>query len=153
MKKLTLIRVNVDTTTFEEVFFRKTFIEKSTEQKAREAANFILKLEEDRFGLITGYQEVSYSAETMAYMNDQLLNLQNEYLALFKGKTTTTTRHYSFVLEPLPDNADQRKVLCKFSPTQGVLDTKSPFGEPVTIEFTKAGNITKVEQHHKVRER
>ncbi len=145
-------RINVDTTTFEEVFFRKTFIEKSTEQKAREAANFILKLEEDRFGLITGYQEVSYSAETMAYMNDQLLNLQNEYLALFKGKTTTTTRHFSFVFEPLPDNAAQRKVLCKFSPTQGVLDTKSPFGEPVTIEFTKAGNIKKVEQHHKLRE-
>jgi hypothetical protein len=86
-------RINVDTTTFEEVFFRKTFIEKTTEQKAREAANFILRLEDQRLSLITGYHEVNYSAEVMQFMNEELRGLQEEYLALFKGKTVTTTSH------------------------------------------------------------
>ncbi len=146
-------RINVDTTTFEEVFFRKTFIEKSTEQKAREAANFILKLEDQRFSLITGYHEVNYSAEVMKYMNDQLLNLQNEYLTLFKGKTITTNHHYSYFYEPLPDNENQRQILCKFSPSLGILDKKSASGEPVTIEFNKAGNVAQVAGHQKMREK
>lgn len=146
-------RISLDTTTFEEIFFRKTFIEKTTEQKAREAANFILKLEEHRFSLITGYQEVNYSAEVMQFMNQQLLDLQNEYLALFKGKKITTTSHYSFVYEPLPGNDKNPVTLFKFSANSGLIEKESPGGEPVRIHYSQAFNTQMLTAHQASREK
>lgn len=146
-------RISVDTTTFEEIFFRKTFIEKSTEQKAREAANFILKLEEHRFSLITGYQEVNYSAEVMQFMNQQLLDLQNEYLALFKGKKITTTSHYSFVYEPLPGNNKNPVTLFRFSAGSGLIDKEMQGGEPVRIYYSQAFNTQMITSHQASREK
>lgn len=146
-------RISVDTTTFEEVFFRKTFIEKTTEQKAREAANFILKLEEQRFSLITGYHEVNYSAEVMQFMNDELKGLQDEYLALFKGKSVTTTTHHSFIYMPQPGKENEPLTLFKFAPNRGIVEKEYPVGEPVQIFFNKVNNTRFLANHQSVRDR
>jgi hypothetical protein len=145
-------RISVDTTTFEEVFFRKTFIEKTTEQKAREAADFILKLEDHRFSLLTGYHEVNYSAEVMQFMNEQLKELQEEYLALFKGKTITTTSHFSFIFVPENDKEGIPETIFRFSPNRGVVDKDFPGGDAVQLTFRSAGNVASVQQHHPRRE-
>jgi hypothetical protein len=47
-------RISVDTTTIEQKVFRKISAAKTTEQKAKEAADFILKLDESMFNLING---------------------------------------------------------------------------------------------------
>ena len=69
---------------------KRTMVEKSPEQKAREAADFISKIKEDRFNLLTGYQEVSYNQETLEYMDTQLKLLEKEYMKLFTGIFTGT---------------------------------------------------------------
>jgi len=145
-------RISVDTTTFEEVFFRKTFIEKTTEQKAREAADFILKLEDHRFSLITGYHEVNYSAEVMQYMNEQLRELQEEYLALFKGKTITTTSHYTFTFDPNPRRENEPLTLFRFATNRGLVDKDFPIGDPVQIRYTRAGKPEQMARHQLLRE-
>jgi hypothetical protein len=146
-------RISVDTTTFEEVFFRKTFIEKTTEQKAREAANFILKLEDHRLSLITGYHEVNYSAEVMQFMNEELIQLQEEYLALFKGKTVTTTSHYSFVYVPQPGRENDPFTLFKFASNRGIVEKEYPVGEAVQINFRRASNVRNMANHQALREK
>lgn len=146
-------RISVDTTTFEEIFFRKTFIEKSTEQKAREAADFILKLEDHRLSLITGYHEVNYSAEVMRFMNDELRELQEEYLALFKGKTVTGTSHHSFIFVPEPGSENELLTLFRFDPRRGILDKEFPAGEAVHIFFEKSQKTYQPAVHHIARER
>ena len=146
-------RISLDTTTFEEIFFRKTFIEKSTEQKAREAADFILKLEDHRLSLVTGYHEVNYSAEVMRFMNDELKQLQDEYLALFKGKTTTSTSQYSFIFDPQAGNEDEPLTLFKFDTRRGVVDKAFPAGEAVQVSFTGSGKTWRTMHHQKEREK
>lgn len=145
-------RISIDTTTFEEIFFRKTFIEKTTEQKAREAADFILKLEDHRLSLITGYHEVNYSAEVMQFMNDELRHLQEEYLALFKGKTIVSTDHFSYIFIPEPENEGKTLTLFKFDPQRGILEKEYPAGEAVQIAFRKANNTFQMAMHHQARD-
>jgi hypothetical protein len=145
-------KISVDTTTFEEIFFRKTFIEKTTEQKAREAANFILKLEDQRFSLLTGYHEVNYSAEVMQFMNDELRQLQDEYLALFKGKTVTTTSHYSYIYKPEPGKENNPVTLFKFASNRGIVEKEYPVGDPVKLSFRKLGNTAQMSSHQTLRE-
>lgn len=146
-------RISVDTITFEEIFFRKTFIEKTTEEKARMAADFILSLEEHRLNLITGYHEVGYSTEAMQFMNDELEKLQEEYLALFKGETITTTHHHSFVFMPQPGQDNEPLTLFKFASNRGIVEKEYPVGEPVQIYFHPAGNINAMARHQALREK
>ncbi len=145
-------RISIDTTTFEEIFFRKTFIEKTTEQKAREAADFILKLEDHRLSLITGYQEVNYSAEVMQYMNEQLRDLQDEYLALFKGKKVTSTSHYTFTFEPKAGKENEPLTLFRFAANRGIIDKELPLGEQVQIYFSATGQTRKIATHQLLRD-
>jgi len=144
-------RISVDTITFEEAFFRKTFIEKTTEQKAREAANFILKLEEQRFSLITGFHEVDYSAEVMQFMNNELKSLQDEYLALFKGKSLTTTTHQSFIYVPQAGKDNESLTLFRFAPNRGIVEKEYPVGEPVQFHFNKVNTTRHVANHQSAR--
>lgn len=129
-------RVTVDTLTFERITFPKTYIEKSPEQKARQAADFILKLEEDRQKLISGFQEVNYSMESIRYMNEQMKVLQNDYLALFKGKSRITTTRLAFVFIPEEGSENKPLTLFRFDRNKGVLDKNSTEGEQVTIQFS-----------------
>jgi len=57
----TIIRkINVDTMTVERQYYKRTMIEKTPEQKAQEAADFITKIKDNRFTLISGTSEVNY---------------------------------------------------------------------------------------------
>ena len=77
----TIIRkINIDTVTVERQYFKKTIVEKSPEQKAKEAADFISKIKDNRYTLISGQQEVNYNKETLEYMDVQLKTMEKEYL-------------------------------------------------------------------------
>ena len=78
-------KVNIDTMTMERQYLKRTMVEKSPEQKAKEAADFISKIKDNRFNLISGYQEVNYNKETLEYMDTQLKILEKEYMKLFTG--------------------------------------------------------------------
>lgn len=135
-------RVSVDTTTIEQKVFRKTTTGKSAEQKAKDAADVILKLDESKLNLISGYQEVGYERGSLEYMCNQLEALKAGYLPLFKGITssTSTTVNYSFV--PKPGETEQTITLCKFSKMKGTIEKSASGGDPVTI-FMESQELTK----------
>ncbi len=145
-------RITIDTITFEKITFPKTYIDKSPEQKARQAADFILKLEEDRQRLISGFQEVNYSMESIKYMNEQIKELQNEYLALFKGKSRSIANRYTYIFVPEPGSENIPTVLFKYDKNRGILDKNSADGEPVTIQFSTYGKTTELKKHHTSRQ-
>ena len=73
----TIIRkVNIDTMTLERQYLKRTVIEKSPEQKAKEASDYIVKIKDNRFNLISGFQEVNYNRETLEYMDSQLKQIE-----------------------------------------------------------------------------
>ncbi len=140
----TLIRrISVDTTTIEQKVFRKISSAKTTDQKAKEAADFILKLDESMFNLINGYQEVNYEKGTMEFMYNQMDALKNEYLQLFKGITGVSSESCSF--NYIPQKTDQAPTaLCKFSLSKGIMDKSSTAGDLLQIEVNRldlAGSI------------
>lgn len=78
-------KITIDTVSIERFVFKTSWIDKSDKDKANEAALQISTIRKARFDLLTGYQEVNYG-ESMKYMDQQLLKMENQYLELFLGK-------------------------------------------------------------------
>ncbi len=129
-------RISVDTTTIEERVVRRSVSEKSADQMARETADAIRKIDENISNLITGYQEVNYSKESLEYMIAELRKLQNEYLSLFKGSQRVTSSSYKFYVTPRATSEGALESLCKFSVEKGIQPKNSPVGENVNLTIT-----------------
>jgi hypothetical protein len=138
-KSDTIIRkVVVDTMTVEKMYLEKRWVEKSSEQKAVEAANMISKIREERYNLVTGYHEVPYEKGAIMYMDQQLKELENEYMSLFTGITIQKSLHYSFTTLPEPDDASGEIAICIFSERSGVKDINSAGGQRLYLQFETA---------------
>ncbi|MFA5972695.1 MAG: DUF4831 family protein [Lentimicrobiaceae bacterium] len=127
-------RISLDSTNIEQKFFRKTSAVKSVEQKAREAAEFILKLDESIYNLINGYQEVNYDKGAMEFMYNQMNSMKKDYLELFKGVTSISNETFSFYYIAHKD--DPSETLCRFSISKGILPITSASGDLVQMEAT-----------------
>ena len=57
---------------------KRTLVTKTSQQRAEEAADYILKFRMKRYELITASQEIAYSKEAIEYMNEQLVKMENE---------------------------------------------------------------------------
>jgi hypothetical protein len=125
-------RISLDTTIIEQKFFRKTSAAKSVEQKAREAAEFILKLDESMYNLINGYQEVNYEKGTMEFMYNQMKSMKQDYLELFKGIKNVSGETYTFFF--VIDKNNPVETLCKFSISKGILPKTATSGDIIQIQ-------------------
>lgn len=132
-------RVAVDTVQKEQYFYRNRIIDRSTEDMALEALNKIEKIRESRYNLLTGFQETAYEAETIKYMDGGLKMLENEYLDLFRGKSTTDYYHYTFYYTPEASTSTVSKTLFKFSTGTGLIENRSGSGENIQIELVPNG--------------
>ncbi|HAL65768.1 MAG TPA: hypothetical protein DCP10_09400 [Bacteroidales bacterium] len=139
----TIIRiVTVDTNTVKKRFFNTYFEEKSTEIKAREAADMVSRIREGRFNLLTGYQETNYSPKTMKYMDEKLQLMDQEYISLFKGLKTEMLNTYTFYLIPDPNKLNQ--VVCKFSKETGISEATDNKGREVILNIRRSGTLTQM---------
>ena len=134
--------INGDSGKVEKQVLKKTIVEKSVEQRAQEAADFILNLKQKKFNLISAYQEIAYSEGTVEYMYEQMENLEKEYLKLFTGLTFKKTLHYSFSYLPEKNGDVKSDVIFRFSDRYGVEDTDGKMGENVLLTI-KRSNYTK----------
>ena len=103
-------KITIDTTTIYQYTYKSRMIEKSDDQKAREAVEQIELIRTNRFNIITGYHEVPYSKESMQFMVDQLNRMEEEYLDLFRGKIIKKTVKYTFLYIPEPEDASEEWV-------------------------------------------
>jgi len=141
----TIIRkINIDTMTVERQYYKRTMVEKSPEQKAKEAADYISKIKENRFNLISGVQEVNYNKETLEYMDSQLKIMEKEYLKLFTGISLHKSLNFSYKYIPLPNQINTEIPIFKFLKSKGVIDLDEPGGKVVTIRIQRVGNTNTV---------
>lgn len=141
----TIIRkINIDTMTVERQYLKRTMVEKSPEQKAREAADFISKIKESRFALLSGSQEVNYDRQALQYMDEQLAKMEKEYLKLFTGISVhkTITYHYKYI--PVASQINTEIPVFKFARAKGVVDLDEPVGKYVTVKVQRVGNTNSV---------
>lgn len=129
-------RVSIDTSIFEEKVLKRSISEKSNEQQAREIADLIYRIEDSKFSLITGYQEVNYSKESIQFMLDKLNAMEKEYIAFFKGSVIESVDNYSFFYTPNDKPEENLVTIFRFSSTDGITDKKSLSGDEITLSVS-----------------
>jgi hypothetical protein len=138
----TIIRkVSIDTSVFEQKIPRRNISEKSLEQQAREIAGEIYKIEDSKYKLITGYQEVNYSSESIEFMLRQLNALEENYLAHFKGSVITTESVYTYYYTPDGAIDNATNTIFRFSTTSGITTRDNPVGDPVSISIKRINTL------------
>jgi hypothetical protein len=114
---------------------RSVLKEKTPEQKAEEAANFIIKLKKRRFKLVAGQYEHMPDGESMSAALKELARLEEEYLALFIGRRIITEITRNFHYTPESGENQNRAVLFRFSQSRGIINADDAEGIPVILEL------------------
>jgi hypothetical protein len=108
---------------------------KSLEQRAEEAANFIIKIRKRRFKLLAGIDNVSVDQLSIETSDRELDALEANYLSLFIGKTYTDTLRKTFLYNPQVNQDMERNVFCRFSDETGFQDAIGSSGMPMVLEL------------------
>lgn len=137
-------KINLDSTVIIKKTLKKVYVEKTTEQKAKETADLIMELEEARLALLTGYSEVNYSKETVEYMAKQLQNMEDEYLHLFTGVTVQHSQKYYYEYTPSGNSALVSLPLFRFSEKYGICDTSDYKGENVYLNLVPSESTNNI---------
>lgn len=132
-------RVDVDTATIEKAILKRYSIEKDISQRAQDAATYYMDIHKSRVELISGFQEVAYSAGTLGLMNSELKQLEDDYLALFAGKKLITDQHFVFYFTPASDQPNIIAPVFKFSEQTGLDYVSSSGGEKVSVAIKSNG--------------
>jgi hypothetical protein len=124
--------IKTDTIVMSKPIIKRTLVTKTLQQRAEEAADYILKFRMKRYELITASQEIAYSKEAIEYMNNQLVKMENEYLELFTG--ITQTENTVFHAEIIPNESQRNATipLIGFSEEKGV----ESFSETGTNQYS-----------------
>lgn len=133
-------------------FIRVPYVEiktrfKNLDDKAEEAANFIIKIRKRRFKLMSGQYDVFPEGEALAYSVRKLTELENEYLALFLGKTVRYSHKKSFEWIPSKEDLEQDMPLFSFSEQEGLLQGEQTGGELVSVRIIPLGTNELLESY------
>ena len=145
-KDVEVSMVMPDTNYIQRPSSRTSLKEKTVEQKAEEAANFLIKLKKRRFKLVAGQYEYMPEGVAMADALKELARLEQEYLSLFIGKRIVNTWQRAYHYTPLIGKETERIVLFRFSDTAGFLDVRDSGGIPVMLELTGNNKTKGLEQ-------
>ncbi len=108
---------------------------KTIQQKAEEAANYIIKIRKRRFKLLAGQYDVFPDGKALEISVKELNALEKEYLSLFVGKTYRDTVTKTFYYVPQISQELERNVLCRFSDETGFQDALGTVGKPLVLEL------------------
>lgn len=121
---------------------------KSLEDKAAEAAEMVLKFRKDRQDIISGETDASYSGEAMRAALQELNKLEEEYLALFCGRSVVRTNVAYFDVIPDPAQRVHRYLAFRLTETGPMAEAAKgvPYYvelEPQNMEFPEDASRSK----------
>jgi hypothetical protein len=134
--------INVDTAFIKIPYLVEKKKQLTIDQLAEKAAKALLELRDGKYLILTGGTSV-FPQDKSAI--DEMNRLENEYLALFAGKTWTEVKTLSYTLVPQKDMSGKPVTLLRFSSQTGPADSAGKTGTPVTVQLIpvqKAKDIT-----------
>jgi hypothetical protein len=135
----TIVRkITIDTTTIWRNILGTSWVDRNPEQKAKSAADMIHTLRENRMNLISGYQEINYG-QSIVFMNEQLLKLEQEYLGLFLGKEIRSIEEQTVYYVPEAGKTGVQ-IFARFNESSGIVDAGSK-GEALQIKIDPKGSV------------
>jgi len=114
---------------------KEQLIVKTIDEKAEEAADFILDLRYERFMMLTG----NNATPVPDYAVKRLDEIEQEYLELFIGKSVREKYRYSFYFTPHEEEVFENFEILEFSEKRGVTEGGSADSEVLSLEFRKMG--------------
>ena len=114
----------------------------SKEDKANAAIAKIYKIRTSYFDLITGYQEVSFG-EATKFMAESIKSLEDEYISLFKGKSTKTYIKRVVYVIPEKSNLNSSLSIGKMSINDGFSDTNGK-GDAIKLQFESKFSLANI---------
>ena len=112
---------------------------KSLEKKAEETAELIFKLREKRLEIITGDTDATFSGEAMAATLKEIQRMEDEYMAMFIGKSVKDEQTVVFDVVPKASNPKHIYIAFRLSDTQGLLPANNMQGRPFVLELLADG--------------
>ncbi len=124
----------------------KKLIKKSVREQARDLANKIFELKDNKEALLIGEGDSDYlpDGQALKEMLEGIDKLEKQYLAQFIGRRDKTIFHYKFTYVPNPTNDIVQKIICRFSPKLGILPAGDLRGDPVIIEIVSHKTTGKI---------
>ncbi len=114
---------------------KKQLEPKKIEEKANEAANFILKIRKRRFKLLAGQYEVFPEGIALKTSIEELNKLEAEYLSLFIGKMDIDTITRNAAILPASGEKLQRFTAFGFSGKSGFYASTEEQGNQIVVEI------------------
>lgn len=120
---------------------RFRMVSKNLEQKAAEAAETIFNLRNSRFALLTNADDEPLpDGKSFEVMTQELGKMEENYVALFIGKSEKQTYEFSF--DYVPGQKTVKGEVCfRFSEDKGVLPKSDLTGRPIVIEVSKSETL------------
>jgi len=116
-------------------------VSKNQEQKAAEAAETIFNLRNSRFALLTNADDEPLpDGKSFEVMTHELGRMEENYLALFIGKSEKQSYQFSFDYVP-GSKTVKGEVFFRFSEDRGVLPKSDLSGKPIIIDVLKAEDL------------
>ena len=105
---------------------------RNMEQAARNAAEMIGKIRDEKIKLATGFQETAFTLDTYRQMYADLEAMERDYLSLFVGKQVSKT--YTKTLYVIPNKEVPTLSVAKFSAEDGFSSGTSGYGDLITVQ-------------------
>lgn len=113
---------------------QEMIVEKSSEDKAKEAAEMIFKLRKMRVQIVTGDTDATYSGEAMSAVLQELSRLEHEYYTLFAGYSDYSTQKTTFAVIPDKGSDSARYIAFRLSDNDGLAGEDNVSGKPFILE-------------------
>ncbi len=116
---------------------KKNVILKTPEEQAKDLADQILVLRDDRSALLVGEGDSDYlpDGNSLKIMLQGIDKLEKQYLSMFVGRTDTIKYRYTYSYVPEDNDYYKKIILFKFSNSTGVLSSESLSGTPYCLEI------------------
>ena len=114
---------------------QRVVVEKSTEDKAKEIADKIFEIRENKYKILVGDTDATYSGEAMKATIDALNKLEQDYLTLFTGVSEYSSQSASFEVIPTAKN-NQTYVAFRLSDEEGLVPADNVSGKPYFVQLT-----------------
>jgi hypothetical protein len=110
---------------------------KNLKDKAREAADVIIKIRQRRFEVILSEDEALPEVKALRLALDEMQKIEDDYLALFTGRRTTNTFTTWIYYTPASVSRDSQFEIFRFSSKNGISDRTDASATPVFLTFEK----------------
>lgn len=112
---------------------REVVVEKGEEAKAAEVAKRIFAIRENKYNILVGDTDATYSGEAMKTAIDALDAMEAELMELFVGRTSTGEQQAVF--EIIPEAGVQNAVAFRISQTEGLVAPDDYSGTPWFVQI------------------